>query len=142
LWNNLSSTAAAVPVSVISNPLPAQTETMAELLAKGILTRPLEPGPAFLWGGLSEKPPKNPNAPPGDFKTEFRKNQEITVQMNWQKRDKNGKGFLSAEMFVSDHRKTLFFERPADRNRRGTEGNGSIQRLWRPQIAHWHTVVL
>jgi hypothetical protein len=36
--------------------------------------------------------------------------------------------------------KTHFFELPIDRYRRGTEGNGSIQRLWRPQIAHWHTV--
>ena len=43
---------------------------------------------------------------------------------------------------VSDHRKTSFFERPADRYRRGTEGNGSIQILWRPQIAHSHTVAL
>ena len=30
----------------------------------------------------------------------------------------------------------------ADRYRRGTEGNGSIQILWRPQIAHWHMVAL
>jgi len=43
---------------------------------------------------------------------------------------------------VSDHPKTSFFERSADLYRGGTEGNGSIQIMWRPQIAHWHTVVL
>jgi hypothetical protein len=33
------------------------------------------------------------------MKTEFRKDQEITVQMNWLKRDTVGKGILSAGIF-------------------------------------------
>jgi toxin YoeB len=41
---------------------------------------------------------------------------------------------------VSDHRKTRFFERRADRYRRAGAGNGSIQRLCRPQIVHWRVV--
>jgi len=49
---------------------------------------------------------------------------------------------VNPETTVSDHRKTYFFERPADRYRRETEGNGSIQRLWRPQIAQRRTVAL
>jgi hypothetical protein len=104
LWNNLSSTSAAVPISVFPNPVPSETQTMSELLAGKVFTRPLEPGPSFLWGGISDILPKNPNAPPPDFKTEFRKNQQINVQMNWQKRDKNGKGFLSAEIFDAANR--------------------------------------
>jgi hypothetical protein len=36
--------------------------------------------------------------------------------------------------------KRIFFERQPRRLCRGMVGNGSIQRLWRPQIAHWRTV--
>ncbi len=38
--------------------------------------------------------------------------------------------------------KRLFLNGRADLYRGGTEGNGSIQIMWRPQIAHWHTVAL
>jgi hypothetical protein len=73
--------------------------TMSTPMEKKVFTRPLEPGPSFLWDGTSDKLSKNPSSPPPDMKTEFRKGQEITVQMNWLKRDTVGKGTLSAEIF-------------------------------------------
>jgi hypothetical protein len=38
--------------------------------------------------------------------------------------------------------KLLFLNGRPTWNRRGTEGNGSIQILWRAQIAHWQMVAL
>jgi len=40
---------------------------------------------------------------------------------------------------VSDHLKTYFFERRADRYRCGPIGKGSIHELCRPQTAHRHS---
>jgi hypothetical protein len=51
---------------------------MAELMANKTLTRPLVAGPSFLPGRMADKLPKNLAIPP-QFKTEFRKTQDINV---------------------------------------------------------------
>lgn len=62
----------------IRRTLPAQQQTMAELMANKTLTRPLVAGPSFLPGRMADKIPKN-LAIPRQFKTEFRKTQDINV---------------------------------------------------------------
>ena len=46
----------------------------------------------------------------------------------------------SSILNVSDHLKTYFSERPADRYRHGMARNGSIHELSRPQMVHRHSV--
>lgn len=104
LFNSLGATRAAIPVTLLPKSLSAESKSLSELMAGKVFTRPLMPGPSFLWGGMTNKAPKNLNLPPPDFKTEFRKNEDITVMMNWQKREKNGKGILSAEIYDASNR--------------------------------------
>ena len=52
----------------------------------------------------------------------------------------HGTSVLQIRLVVSDHLKTYFFERRADRYRRGPIGKGSIHELCRPQTAHRHSV--
>jgi len=105
LFSGLGAVRAAVPVTVVQHErLPANADTLSDLVAKKVFTRPLAPGPSFLWGGMSDKAPKNLNMPPPDFKSEFRRNENINVLMNWQKRDKVGKGVLGAEIYDAGNR--------------------------------------
>jgi hypothetical protein len=153
LFSGLGATRSAVPVTVLQHqPLPATPDTSSDLVAKKTFTRPLGPGPSFLWGGMSDKAPKNLNMPPPEFKSEFRRNENINVLMNWQKRDKNGKGMLGAEIFDASNKllgtvaakKVSLAEREATQLMFGfspaplTPGIYRIDVLWNDQ-AVWRT---
>jgi hypothetical protein len=99
LWNDLTSLSAATPVSILPANLPDQATTFRELMEKHVFTRPLSPGPSFLWGGTSDQVSKNAADAQPRYVSEFRPKQDVWVQMMWQKREKNGKGVLAAQIF-------------------------------------------
>jgi hypothetical protein len=106
LWDNLGSLSAAVPINALPQSLPAAPVTLQGLLDTHVFTQPLAPGLSFLWGGTSDRAAANSALAPR-YVTDFRANQPVWVEMMWQKREKAGKGVISAQVYDVQNRERV-----------------------------------
>lgn len=104
LWFRLKNEMAATPIAAVSVTEPASTVRLVDLLAIGILTPPLIPSPSIIYGSTARTAPKLTNDATGDTSEFSHHDGVVWVYTMWQRKEKNGKGFISAKVYNDRNR--------------------------------------
>jgi S1-C subfamily serine protease len=108
LWTAFSPAAAATPIKLVPSTGTSQPTTLQLLRSTGVLSAPLFPNPNFSYGGVTTNVPKDVNAPIANDVREFsRRDASIWIYTWWQRRDKNGKGNVSAKVYDVQNRSRI-----------------------------------
>jgi S1-C subfamily serine protease len=94
---------AATPIKLVGNE--STPTSLRTLLTTGILTAPISPLPNFSYGGTTNNVPRDALAATGPNVTDFsHRDPFVWVYTWWQKKDKAGKGMISANVYDSLNR--------------------------------------
>ncbi len=100
LWSKLNGETAATPISALLLPGQREPVSLRALLDRGVLTAPITPTPALLYGGSARTVAKRADDLRTDDASEFsRRDQVAWIYTLWRKKDKNGKGVVSAKVY-------------------------------------------
>jgi len=111
LWSRLSEDVSATPIAALPVSNQGTPITLSDLLSHGILTAPLTPVPSLTYGGSARNVSKVANDLSTSDTSEFSRRDGVAwIYTLWQKKDKNGKGVLSAKVY--DYRNTLVIDVP------------------------------
>jgi hypothetical protein len=105
LWSKLNGETAATPITVLPAPNRFQPASFQSLLDRGVLTTPLKPTSSLLYGGSARSVAKRSNDLSTTDASEFsHRDQFAWIYTLWQKKDKIGKGVVSAKVYDSRNR--------------------------------------
>jgi hypothetical protein len=101
----LNGETAATPITVLPASNRLEPASFQALLNRGDLTAPLKPTPSLLYGGSARSVAKRPDDLSTADATEFsHRDQFAWIYTLWEKKDKNGKGAVSAKVYDSHNR--------------------------------------
>jgi hypothetical protein len=105
LWNSLDIRNGATPITAVPSQLSDEPSTLKKLLDTGVLTSAISAKPSFVYGGTTNALPKKMDGPGPTQTSEFsRKDAEIWGYTMWQRKEKIGKGSLSAKVYDARNR--------------------------------------
>jgi len=111
LWTRLSGDVSATPISALLASDAGSATALSALLSHGILTPPLRPVLSLVYGGSARTVSKTLNDTSTSDTGEFsRRDRVVWIYTLWQKKDKNGKGVMSAKVY--DYRNGLIIDVP------------------------------
>jgi len=100
LWSRLNADSAATPISLVSVLNDGRSATLQSLLDSGVLTPPVTPNPSLIYGGSTRAVSKLANDLTTKDTSEFSHRDVVAwVYTLWQKKDKSGKGVVSAKVY-------------------------------------------
>jgi hypothetical protein len=102
---------AATPVTAIAEQTPDKASRLAELVAAGALTAPLSSMDGLLYVTTSTEMTKNAGDPlPRDVSSFSRRDKQVWVISEWEKKGKVSKGFLAAKVYDDQNRVRIAVE--------------------------------
>ncbi len=100
LWTRLAEDVSATPIAALPTASEGTPTTLSDLLSHKVLTPPLTPVPSLTYGGSARSVSKAPNDLSTSDTSEFSRRDRVAwIYTQWQKKDKNGKGVLSAKVY-------------------------------------------
>ena len=106
LWSRLTAEFAVTPIESVPDVSGKTAVSFQSLLDSGVLTAPLTPSPSFAYGGTARAVSKIANDTSTTDASEFsRRDQVAWVYTLWRKREKEGKGAVSAMIYDARNRK-------------------------------------
>ena len=114
LWTRLAADVSATPIAALPASNDGTPTTLRDLMSHRILTAPLTPVPSLTYGGSARSVSKVANDLSTSDTSEFSRHDRVAwIYTLWQKKDKNGKGILSAKVY--DYRNNLIVDVPPKR---------------------------
>jgi len=105
LWPRLNDEVAAIPIVLLPAADHATPATLPQLLSQGLLTPPLAPVASLVFGAATRNVPKGARDENIRDTAEFSHGDGIAwVYTLWQKKEKNGKGLVSAKVYDQRNR--------------------------------------
>jgi hypothetical protein len=106
LWSRLHSDHSVTPIGAVpaidtgKEPL-----SLRALLERGVLTAPVVPSPSLVFGGTAKNVSKKADDMTTNDTSEFsHRDAAVIVYTMWQKKEKTGKGFVSAKIYDINNR--------------------------------------